>query len=209
MSDFKGQVAVVTGGAQGIGGAVADKLQEGGAKVAIWDMDADLAGEKAKALGGDCFAEEVDVARWDSVDAAAKATLERAGRVDILVNSAGVAGMNATVEDYPVDTFAEVVQINLMGTFHVNKAGVPAMRSKATRLHSDDRHQQISLGSTSHEFVLGCASHHRRSQRKRSRAATLYQPMGDCQRLSAIKGSGGHRHWDRGSGRSSQFGGGA
>jgi len=129
MSDFSGQVAVVTGGAQGIGGAVADALRAAGARIAIWDMDADLATEKAAALGGDSFALGVDVADWGSVSAAAEATLERAGRIDVLVNSAGIAGRNATVEDYPVEEFAQIVAINLNGTFHVNKAVVPCMRA--------------------------------------------------------------------------------
>ncbi len=128
MSDFEDQVAVVTGGAQGIGGAVADRLWNGGARIAVWDLDSGLAGRKAAALGGECFALEVDVASWDSVAVAADTTLERTGRIDILVNSAGISGMNATVETYPVDHFAEIVQINLMGTFHVNRAVVPAMR---------------------------------------------------------------------------------
>ncbi|MEP2030171.1 MAG: SDR family oxidoreductase [Paracoccaceae bacterium] len=130
MTDFSGQVAIVTGGAQGIGGAVADKLSAGGAQVAVWDMDNALAKKKAKALGDACFAVKVDVASWDSVAAATEITLERTGRVDMLVNSAGIAGMNATVEDYPVDHFSEIVQINLIGTFHVNKAVVPAMRKQ-------------------------------------------------------------------------------
>ena len=128
MSDFSGQVAVVTGGAQGIGGAVADALHRGGAKVAIWDMDAALAAEKATALGG--VSMQVDVADWGSVAAARDATLDQAGRIDIVVNSAGIAGSNATVEDYSVEEFAQIVTINLMGTFHVNKAVVPTMKGQ-------------------------------------------------------------------------------
>ena len=130
MTDFADQVAVITGGAQGIGGAVADALAARGARIAIWDMDLDLASEKADALGGGSFAVTANVADWGSVQAAQAATLERAGRVDVLVNSAGIAGANATVEDYPVDHFAEIVAINLNGTFHTNKAVVPAMRSQ-------------------------------------------------------------------------------
>ncbi len=103
-------------------------LRAGGARIAVWDMDEALAAEKAKALGGDSFAARVDVADWASVNAAAEATLERAGRIDIAVNSAGIAGRNATVEDYPVDEFAQIVAINLNGTFHVDKAVVPAMK---------------------------------------------------------------------------------
>ena len=130
MTEFEGQVAVVTGGAQGIGGAVAKRLRAAGARVVVWDQDGPLAAQMAAELGGEAFAEDVNVASWDSVESAAEATLERAGRIDVLVNSAGVAGMNATVEEYPVDAFAEIVAINLNGTFHTNKAVVPAMRNQ-------------------------------------------------------------------------------
>ena len=130
MSRFKGQVAIVTGGAQGIGGAVAERLNAEGAQTVVWDLDRALAEEKADALGSGAFALPVDVADWNSVKTAADATLDRAGRIDVVVNSAGIAGSNATVEDYSVDEFADIVQINLMGTFHVNKAVVPAMRNQ-------------------------------------------------------------------------------
>ncbi len=129
MSEFEGQVAVVTGGAQGIGGAVADRLHAGGASVAVWDMDLALAEEKAVALGGS-IALQVDVSDWASVAAAAKTTQDKFGRIDIVVNSAGVAGSNATVADYDPDEFAQIVAINLNGTFHVNKAVIPTMRAQ-------------------------------------------------------------------------------
>ena len=129
MGDFTDQVAVVTGGAQGIGRAVAERLARGGARVAIWDSDEALAAETAEGLGAGAFALPADVADWASVESAAEATLERAGRIDVAVNSAGVAGMNATVEDYPIAEFERVVRINLLGTFHVNRAVVPAMRA--------------------------------------------------------------------------------
>ncbi len=128
MTDFTGQVAVITGGAQGIGRAVSEALAKGGAKLALWDLDGDLAAETAAELGGGTLALSVDVADWSSVQDARDATLEMLGRVDIVVNSAGIAGSNATVEDYSVEEFAQIVTINLMGTFHVNKAVVPAMR---------------------------------------------------------------------------------
>lgn len=129
MMDYSGQVAVVTGGAQGIGRAVCEKLSNGGARIVIWDNDKALAQKTASEMGGDTLAFAVDIADWDSVTQARDNTVEAAGRIDIVVNSAGVAGMNATVEDYPVDEFAKIVQINLMGTFHVNKAVVPGMRA--------------------------------------------------------------------------------
>ncbi|MEM6696496.1 MAG: SDR family NAD(P)-dependent oxidoreductase [Pseudomonadota bacterium] len=130
MSDFAGQVAVVTGGAQGIGGAVASALRAEGARLVIWDMDIALAQQKAEALGGDARAFEVGVGAWDSVEAACAQTLEATGRIDALVNSAGIAGPNAPVENYPVDAFADILRINTLGTFHVNRAVVPTMRAQ-------------------------------------------------------------------------------
>ncbi len=130
MMDFSGQVAVVTGGAQGIGRAVAEELQRRGARIAIWDVDAELANATAQQIGADSLAMAVDIADWNSVSVARDQVVSQTGRIDITVNSAGVAGLNATVEDYPVDEFASIVAINLMGTFHVNKAVVPVMRAQ-------------------------------------------------------------------------------
>ncbi|MEO9824792.1 MAG: SDR family NAD(P)-dependent oxidoreductase [Paracoccaceae bacterium] len=128
--DFSGQVAIVTGGAQGIGYAVCEELRKGGARIVIWDNDAELAQKAASEIGGDSLAFSVDIADWENVGKARDATLQAAGRIDIVVNSAGVAGRNATVEYYPVDEFASIVAINLLGTFHVNKAVVPSMKTQ-------------------------------------------------------------------------------
>jgi len=130
MMDLSGQVAIVTGGAQGIGRAVCEELAKGGARIVIWDVDEDLAQQTAQSVGANSLAFPVNIADWKSVEDARDSTLNSAGRIDILVNSAGVAGMNAPVEDYPIDEFANIVNINLMGAFHVNKAVVPAMRSQ-------------------------------------------------------------------------------
>lgn len=128
--DFTGQVAVVTGGAQGIGRAVAEELRKGGARIVIWDVDAELATRTAAEIGGESLGLEVDIADWPSVEVARDATLAQVNRIDITVNSAGIAGLNATVEEYPPEEFARIVAINLLGTFHVNKAVVPAMRAQ-------------------------------------------------------------------------------
>lgn len=128
--DFKGQTAVVTGGAQGIGRACAERLQRCGAQVVLWDLDADLAQSAAAEIGA-ARAFACDVAAWSSVETAAQKTLAQTGRIDVLINSAGIAGPNAPVEAYPVEAFAEIVQINLMGTFHTNRAVVPAMRAQS------------------------------------------------------------------------------
>lgn len=127
MIDFTGKTAVVTGGAQGIGYAVAERLRECGARVAIWDRDVELAEHAARALGGRTIALAVDIASWESVSQATEATLEDFGHVDILVNSAGVAGSNAPLAEYPMDEFRQITEINLIGTFHVNRALVPTM----------------------------------------------------------------------------------
>ena len=127
---FEGQVAIVTGGAQGIGGAVAAALARAGARVAVWDMDADMAAKTAKALGNGAIAVKVNVGNWASVQAGFAQTAQAFGRVDVLVNSAGIAGANAPVADYPVEEFERIVAINLTGTFLVNKAVVPMMEAQ-------------------------------------------------------------------------------
>jgi 2-dehydro-3-deoxy-L-rhamnonate dehydrogenase (NAD+) len=128
--DVAGKNAIVTGGAQGIGGAVARLLAANGAKVALWDLDTTLAASHAAAIGGGAIAVRADVADWSSIQAALAETESRLGAADILVNSAGIAGMNAPVADYPIDEFEKIVQINLLGTFYVNKAVVPGMRAR-------------------------------------------------------------------------------
>jgi len=128
--DVGGKVAIVTGGAQGIGGAVAKLLAANGAKVALWDLDTKLGATHAAAIGGGAVAVKADISDWGSVQAALAETEKKLGPVDILVNSAGIAGMNATVADYPVEEFAKIVQINLLGTFYVNKAVVPGMQAR-------------------------------------------------------------------------------
>ncbi|PUB09540.1 SDR family NAD(P)-dependent oxidoreductase [Yoonia sediminilitoris] len=128
--DFSNQTAIVTGGAQGIGGAITALLASQGARVAIWDMDAALAQETAERVGGGALAVQVDISDWDSVQAAIAKTVEVCGGVEILVNSAGIAGLNAPLADYPVDEFRKIVDINLNGTFLVNKAVVPVMTAK-------------------------------------------------------------------------------
>jgi NAD(P)-dependent dehydrogenase (short-subunit alcohol dehydrogenase family) len=130
--DLNGQSAVVTGGANGIGFAVADRLCRSGARVAIWDLNAEQ-GEKAAAeLGklGKAVYLAVDVTNPDSVVETVARTEAQIGPVDIAVNSAGIAGMNTTVEEYPVEEWKRVIDINLNGTFYVNRAVVPGMRKR-------------------------------------------------------------------------------
>jgi 3-oxoacyl-[acyl-carrier protein] reductase len=125
--DLDGQVAVVTGGAQGIGYAVARRLYDSGATVHLWDMDGALAADSAAQLGERAHGAAVDVTDAAGVEAAARATAAVQGRIDVLVASAGIAGMNAPVVDYPVDEWHRIVDVNLHGIFHTCRAVLPVM----------------------------------------------------------------------------------
>ncbi len=115
--DFRGRTAVVTGGLQGIGAAIAEALRAAGARTTIWDKDAsDRPGE----------------ARVDVTDAASIArAAQRLDTLDILVNNAGYAGDTRPLDDYPAEEWRRVVDVNLMGTFNVCRALVPILRRSA------------------------------------------------------------------------------
>jgi 2-dehydro-3-deoxy-L-rhamnonate dehydrogenase (NAD+) len=123
---LKGRIAVVTGGARGIGLACAQALQAAGARIALWDRDEAVAKESAASLSG-AIAVPVDVADDRSVARALADTETRLGGVDVLVASAGITGPNATVADYDVQAWRQVIDINLPGIFLTNRAVVPGM----------------------------------------------------------------------------------
>ncbi|BDU39147.1 Short-chain dehydrogenase/reductase SDR [Vibrio nigripulchritudo MADA3029] len=129
--DLQDQCAVITGGGRGMGLAVAKKLLSSGAKVALWDInDKDL--EQAKeALGneGDVSTHVVDVSNYEQVSQAAQDVVNQFGKISILVNSAGVAGINTTLTNYPLDVWRQVQSVNLDGVFHTCRAIVPHMES--------------------------------------------------------------------------------
>jgi 2-dehydro-3-deoxy-L-rhamnonate dehydrogenase (NAD+) len=110
--DFKDRTAIVTGGMQGIGAAIVERLQASGAKVAVWDLDGP---------------QKVDVSSNDSIQAALKNTLEKFRKIDVLVNNAGVAGMNAPTVDYPIEEWERVLRINLTSQFLCCRAVAPQM----------------------------------------------------------------------------------
>ena len=126
--DLGGRVAVVTGGAQGIGLAVAQRLAASGAAVAIWDRDEALARESAAPLGG--LPLGLDVTDADAVARAAQATQEALGPIAVLVTSAGIAGPTAPVVDYDPADWRRVLDVNLSGTFHCCRAVLPQMRAR-------------------------------------------------------------------------------
>jgi 3-oxoacyl-[acyl-carrier protein] reductase len=127
--DLGGRRAVVTGGAQGIGRAVAERCLASGAAVALWDRDAQLVASTAAELArhGAVHPVRVDIADATDVEAAVASTMEALGGIDILVANAGIAGPNATLWQYPIDAWREILDINLTGMFLCCRAIVPAM----------------------------------------------------------------------------------
>ena len=125
--DMKGRTAVVTGGAAGIGLAIAQRLAGSGAKVCLWDRDDKALADAAKTIPG-AHVVKVDVADESSVAAARDAAVKHLGKVDALVCSAGITGPNMTVVDYSVADWKQVLDINLTGVFLCNRALVPHMQ---------------------------------------------------------------------------------
>ena len=128
--DFAGRSAAITGGAQGIGFAVAQRLVASGATVALWDHHEQALAHAKGALGDAAHAFHVDVTSADDVARVAAATAEALGGLDVLVCSAGITGPNRLLEDYPVDEWKRVFDVNLHGVFLCNRAVVPIMRRK-------------------------------------------------------------------------------
>jgi NAD(P)-dependent dehydrogenase (short-subunit alcohol dehydrogenase family) len=127
--DFRDRHAVVTGGAAGLGFAIAQRLVASGGRVTVWDRDAAAAARAARELGEGCGHVCVDVASEASVRSAVQETLARAPGIDALVNSAGITGPNTRVWDYPVDEWRQVIEVNLTGTFLCCREVLPAMRA--------------------------------------------------------------------------------
>ncbi|HTS90480.1 MAG TPA: 3-oxoacyl-ACP reductase FabG [Stellaceae bacterium] len=126
--DLSGRVAAITGGARGIGLAIAARFRQSGAKVALWDLDgADAAAARLEGAIGLA----VDVTDADGVAAALAATEQKLGPLDILVASAGITGPNVTVADYPVDAWRKVIDVDLTGVFLCNRAVVPGMVARS------------------------------------------------------------------------------
>jgi 2-dehydro-3-deoxy-L-rhamnonate dehydrogenase (NAD+) len=128
--DLAGRVAIVTGGVSGIGLAIAQRFADSGATLSLWDRDAPALAKLAKELGArtKVHTADVDVANHQQVAAAAKDTASALGKIDILVNSAGVAGANAMLWEFPVDEWIRVHNVNLHGVFYTCREVVPQLQ---------------------------------------------------------------------------------
>jgi 3-oxoacyl-[acyl-carrier protein] reductase len=128
--DLHGRRAVITGGAEGFGRAVAERFLASGAAVSLWDRNAELVASAAAQLSdiGDVHTAVVDIADLAQVEAAAAATDRHWSGIDILIANAGLTGPNAPLWDYPPDEWRRVVEVNLLGTFYCCRAIVPFMR---------------------------------------------------------------------------------
>ena len=127
--DMEGRVAVVTGGAQGIGRAVVERFLRSGASVAIWDRDQKLGQSTASELKGQgqIIAVAVDVTRLDAVERARDETVAALKKIDVLVNNAGIAGPNVKTWEYDPQAWAEVMRVNLDSQFYCCRTIVPGM----------------------------------------------------------------------------------
>ena len=128
--DLTNQTAVVTGGAQGLGFAMARRLIDSGAKVSLWDLNPELLATAVAALGPNASSIVVDITDLPGLTTAHTEVEASVGPVSILVNSAGIAGNNAPLEDYDPDEWRRVVEINLNGTFYVNKVVIGSMKAR-------------------------------------------------------------------------------
>lgn len=157
--DMKGRHAVITGGAAGLGFAIAQRMLASGATVTLWDRDEAALAGAAQALGAGVQTVQVDVARHDSV---VQAVAQTASKVDALVNSAGITGPNTALTSYPVDAWNQVMQVNINGIFHCCREIVPLMQKanygrivNIASVAGKDGNPNASAYSTSKAAVIG------------------------------------------------------
>ena len=126
--DLNNRVAVVTGGAQGFGLAVSERFIEAGAKVIIWDIDENAAKQAIDKVNSENLTYQiVDVSDFENINKSLAKIENQHGKIDIFINNAGIAGVNTTVAEYPLDEWKKVINLNLNSVFYCCKAVVPFM----------------------------------------------------------------------------------
>jgi len=126
--DLNERVAIVTGGAQGFGLAVSERFIEAGAKVIIWDIDEDAIKKALEKVNSENLTYQiVDVSDFENINKSLTKIENKHGKIDIFINNAGIAGMNKTVAEYPLDEWKKVINLNLNSVFYCCKAVVPFM----------------------------------------------------------------------------------
>ena len=123
---FAGRTAIITGGASGLGKAVAKRIVSEGGKVALWDLDASKLEEAAREIGAAHYV-ALNVAQLEEVEAAVADSSAAMGKLDILICSAGITGATAPVHEYPVQSWLNVMSVNVDGLFYCNRTVVPLM----------------------------------------------------------------------------------
>lgn len=121
---FKGRTAIVTGAASGLGKAAAARIVAEGGTVVLWDLNAEALAAAQTEIGATGVM-ALDVSDLDAVTAAAKASRDILGKIDILINSAGITGATVPVWEFPVDSWLKVMDINLNGTFYTCREVIP------------------------------------------------------------------------------------
>ena len=126
--DLNKRVAVVTGGGQGFGLAVSERFIEAGAKVIIWDIDEEAIKKAIDKVSSENLTYQiVDVSDFENINNSLMEIENKHGKIDIFINNAGIAGMNTTVAEYPLDEWRKVINLNLNSVFYCCKAVVPFM----------------------------------------------------------------------------------
>jgi 3-oxoacyl-[acyl-carrier protein] reductase len=126
--DLNKRVAVVTGGAQGFGLAVSERFIEAGAKVIIWDIDENAIQKTLDKIDSQNLSHQiVDVSNFENINKNLSEAESKHGKIDIFINNAGIAGINTTVAEYPLDEWNKVINLNLNSVFYCCKAVVPLM----------------------------------------------------------------------------------
>ena len=153
MSDFKDQVILITGGCSGIGRAAAFQFAQAGAKIFVADLSEKIGDETVEALekaGAEAAFARIDVTDWEDMERMVDECLQRFGKIDVLVNSAGILGPRSRTERYPIEEFHQVFNVNVNGVFYGMKAVLPHFLGKKSGVI-------INLASVA--GILGFANH--------------------------------------------------